>query len=112
MAKTEHRRIIKKRLYVAQECRCFYCDKAIHIEDATIDHLVPVAKGGADHWQNHVVACAPCNGEKSHGDLTTLGAIKAARVHNRYRELKAAGYPYVTGSISQPTANSQQVEPS
>ena len=35
MAKTEHRRIVKKRLYVAQECRCFYCDKPIHIEDAS-----------------------------------------------------------------------------
>lgn len=40
--------------------RCAYCGKAA----TTIDHVEPVARGGASAWSNTVAACARCNGRK------------------------------------------------
>lgn len=41
---------------------CVYCGRA---EDPTIDHVEPLAKGGAHHRDNLVVACKKCNSEKN-----------------------------------------------
>ena len=47
--------------------RCVYC--ATHLDDrtATLDHVFPLARGGAHDPGNLVVACGPCNRLK--GDL-------------------------------------------
>jgi len=47
--------------------RCVYC--AVHLDQstATLDHVVPLARGGAHDPGNLVVACGPCNRLK--GDL-------------------------------------------
>ncbi|MCR2817321.1 HNH endonuclease [Microbacterium sp. zg.Y1090] len=43
---------------------CAYCGKAA----ATIDHVMPRSRGGADSWENLVAACVRCNNTK--GDRT------------------------------------------
>ena len=53
--------IIKELLDNTGGC-CVYCGKKIYfLSDATIDHVVPTAKGGQDRLSNFVVACALCN---------------------------------------------------
>jgi hypothetical protein len=47
--------------------RCVYCATHLDQRTATLDHVVPVARGGAHDPGNLVVACAPCNRLK--GDL-------------------------------------------
>ncbi|MEZ3161676.1 HNH endonuclease [Microbacterium sp. BWT-B31] len=44
--------------------RCAYCAKAA----ATIDHVLPRSRGGADSWENLVACCLRCNNLK--GDRT------------------------------------------
>jgi len=44
--------------------RCAYCGKAA----ATIDHVLPRSRGGADSWENLVACCLRCNNVK--GDRT------------------------------------------
>jgi hypothetical protein len=44
---------------------CFYCGKKIAGNEATIDHVQPVANGGTKHLQNLVLACKPCNTSKA-----------------------------------------------
>lgn len=41
--------------------RCVYCQG---VEKLTIDHLVPLSKGGIDALTNIVPACKPCNSSK------------------------------------------------
>ena len=41
--------------------RCGYCGKSA----ATIDHVVPRSRGGADSWENLVACCLRCNNTKS-----------------------------------------------
>lgn len=51
--------------------RCYYCNKRVlrdlpqhHPNKATIDHILPVSKGGTHALVNLVICCYPCNQEK------------------------------------------------
>ena len=45
--------------------RCVYCATRLDQRTATLDHVVPLARGGANDPGNLVVACAPCTRLKS-----------------------------------------------
>jgi 5-methylcytosine-specific restriction endonuclease McrA len=45
--------------------RCAYCNKKLKKHEITIDHLVPIALGGTDEYNNIVPACEACNNKKS-----------------------------------------------
>lgn len=45
---------------------CQYCGVRGQGADLTIDHVIPVSRGGAPStWENQVVACRRCNGRKA-----------------------------------------------
>jgi hypothetical protein len=87
MSETRRMRNVRKRFYAAQDGLCFYCRKPMHIENSTFDHLHPQALGGKDNIENLILACQPCNYEKSHGLLTELGRQLAAQIHYRYFQI-------------------------
>jgi len=62
-----HKRALK--LSTLRDCsrRCVYCGMALDLESATLDHVQPLARGGAHTPGNVVAACGPCNRRK--GDL-------------------------------------------
>lgn len=61
---TEHRE--KKKLELQQPAYiCSYCGSA----GATLDHIIPRSKGGADVPENCVLACKSCNSSKSNKSL-------------------------------------------
>ena len=41
---------------------CAYCGKLKG--ERTLDHIVPQAKGGSNHWSNYTGACFECNNRK------------------------------------------------
>ena len=43
---------------------CHYCGKKFPPEELTIDHIVPVARGGRSTKGNLVVCCRSCNQEQ------------------------------------------------
>ncbi len=43
---------------------CHYCGKAVGAENLTMDHVVPVARGGRSVKSNCVPCCKLCNNEK------------------------------------------------
>jgi len=43
---------------------CLYCQKTFNAEELTMDHKVPVARGGKSVKSNVVVACKTCNTNK------------------------------------------------
>jgi 5-methylcytosine-specific restriction endonuclease McrA len=47
--------------------RCVYCATRLDQRTATLDHVVPLARGGAHDPGNLVTACGPCNRLK--GDM-------------------------------------------
>lgn len=45
--------------------RCFYCGKRVARKRRTVDHKVPLVRGGSHSISNLVMACGPCNFRKS-----------------------------------------------
>lgn len=43
---------------------CHYCGKKFAAKELTMDHVVPVARGGSSSKGNVVPACRKCNAEK------------------------------------------------
>lgn len=48
----------------AQENMCFYCGIRLFEDDYTIDHYVPLVRGGTNDPENIVLACHACNMSK------------------------------------------------
>lgn len=64
-----------QRLYKAQDGRCHYCQLLIDLTTLqpyprapTIDHVIPISRGGKNTRENLVLACHFCNKRK--GDMT------------------------------------------
>ena len=45
---------------------CHYCEQNFAKEELTMDHKVPIARGGKSTKGNVVVACKDCNTQKKH----------------------------------------------
>lgn len=43
---------------------CAYCAERMTAETVTIDHVLPIGRGGSDEWDNLLPACEPCNQRK------------------------------------------------
>ncbi len=46
--------------------RCHYCGAKVAPRDLTMDHLVPLVRGGTSTKQNIVPACKECNSRKKY----------------------------------------------
>ena len=40
---------------------CHWCKTPITLDTSTIEHVVPIDRGGLDNANNRVLACEPCN---------------------------------------------------
>ncbi len=55
----------KRRIHERDEHVCQYCALDLSPEEATLDHVVPVSRGGASTRANLVTACTDCNSRKA-----------------------------------------------
>jgi hypothetical protein len=46
--------------------KCHYCERACHPGELTMDHIVPLIRGGRSTRGNVVVACKECNNRKKY----------------------------------------------
>lgn len=44
---------------------CAYCGKRCSPREATVDHVLPLSRGGRSSWGNTVTACFACNQRKA-----------------------------------------------
>lgn len=47
---------------------CQYCHIQLPQSKLTMDHVLPISKGGKTNWENIVSACNPCNGKKGNNE--------------------------------------------
>lgn len=75
-------------LFNLQSGCCFYCEKEMLRDkrndprSVTVDHIVPVSKGGKNSPYNYVLACKSCNEEKADKALVVFIMEKRRRVSN------------------------------
>lgn len=62
----EARRLKKSQWWLNLRNRgvCHYCNKRFPAEQITMDHVIPLARGGRSTQGNIVAACKPCNQSK------------------------------------------------
>ena len=66
-------RFQKRVLFNRDSWKCQYCGQELVYSAITVDHVIPVSKGGPTTWQNCVAACKPCNKKKANKMLDEVG---------------------------------------
>jgi len=56
---------LRTELFERDSWRCQYCGERVRSNTATLDHIVPVSKGGRDDPENLATTCLMCNSIKS-----------------------------------------------
>ena len=47
-----------------RDAKCIYCERRLHMGNATTDHIVPISSGGNNVQVNLMICCKECNGER------------------------------------------------
>lgn len=46
--------------------RCYYCGRRVPPKELTMDHVIPISRGGLSVKENLVPACKECNNKKKY----------------------------------------------
>jgi len=108
----------REAIHAREQGLCFYCLRRVEEEAKTLDHVVPLVKGGGNSYRNLVSCCAECNsykGEKSAADYLRCiyreGRLTATELVRRLRALKTLAEgkrrPALEGTV-RPSADREQ----
>jgi 5-methylcytosine-specific restriction protein A len=62
-------RELRRSRWWRQKCAagvCYYCSRQVGLSALTMDHIVPLARGGVSAKNNLVPACKECNSQKNY----------------------------------------------
>ena len=74
MRRRRRPRFGKTNLYIRDLYTCQYCNTSQTRNNLTLDHVIPLSKGGRTRWENIVAACGPCNSKK--GNKTIMKPVR------------------------------------
>ena len=57
-------RFSKYNIHLRDKFICQYCHNTFPQKELTLDHVIPISRGGKTSWENIVSACNPCNSTK------------------------------------------------
>ncbi len=88
--------------------RCQYCGRRFPTSELSLDHVVPLSRGGLSTWENIVCACLPCNVRKGNRlpeeagmrlkkppvkpKSTPLGFLSPHRIHPDWKNFLDVAY--------------------
>lgn len=55
---------------------CHWCGCKVTVNTSTVEHVIPLHRGGLDNANNRVLACQPCNHKRGH-DMPELARATA-----------------------------------
>ena len=76
--------LAKESLDEKKNARCIYCNRKLNIQNATMDHIVPISKGGNNCQVNLITCCFVCNNERGDMEFTKYLKLK----NEKYRNVK------------------------
>lgn len=53
-----------RKLFLAQKGKCYLCGEPLTAINCSVDHVMPISKGGSKEKENLLLAHQPCNGAK------------------------------------------------
>jgi 5-methylcytosine-specific restriction endonuclease McrA len=63
---------IRKRFINSRINQCQACQLFIRRREITVDHIIPIFKGGKCEPENLQILCVPCQAEKSKAEISNL----------------------------------------
>ena len=51
---------------------CHWCKTPLTLDTSTVEHIIPLARGGLDNANNRTLACDPCNQDRGSNMLELL----------------------------------------
>lgn len=57
-------RLSRQNIFLRDSHTCQYCYQKFSEKRLTVDHVIPLSKGGRHEWTNVVAACTTCNNRK------------------------------------------------
>ena len=57
---------------------CYHCENKFKAEELTMDHLIPIARGGKTDKKNCVISCKNCNTKKGYKTRAELAMEELA----------------------------------
>ncbi|XP_075519066.1 uncharacterized protein LOC142552992 [Primulina tabacum] len=89
------RSLSRKNILCRDYFTCQYCDSA---ENLTIDHVLPIARGGEWTWENLVTACVKCNSKKGQKTLEEAN-MKLVKVPKAPKDYDILAIPLTNSAI-------------
>ncbi len=65
-------RYSRRNVLIRDKFTCQYCASK---QSLTVDHVLPISRGGKSSWENVVAACRTCNGKKGNKTLREAGMV-------------------------------------
>ncbi len=65
----------RKNIFIRDNFRCQYTGKKLKINEGTIDHILPVSRGGKNTWENMVVSSIEVNKKKDNKTPEEAGLV-------------------------------------
>lgn len=57
-------RLSRENIFLRDHYQCQYCGVDFSYKELTLDHVMPISRGGPKSWKNLVTACHKCNHKK------------------------------------------------
>jgi len=57
-------KLTRREIFARDGHRCQYCGHKFSSAELSLDHVIPLSRGGASTWENVVCACLACNVRK------------------------------------------------
>jgi len=62
-------KLTRENVFRRDQFCCQYCGEKLNSTTSTLDHVIPVSRGGRDTWENLVASCKKCNANKGNQTL-------------------------------------------
>ena len=60
---------------------CYWCGVILTLDSSTLDHVIPLSRGGLDGLNNIVLACEPCNIKRGNSMPELTGELSFDKAH-------------------------------
>ncbi|XP_050370992.1 uncharacterized protein LOC126788992 [Argentina anserina] len=85
----------RKNILCRDSFTCQYCSSR---ENLTIDHVIPIARGGEWKWDNLVTACAKCNSKKGQKTLEEA-SMKLMKIPKAPKDFDIVAIPLTNAAV-------------
>jgi 5-methylcytosine-specific restriction endonuclease McrA len=87
-------KLTRKAIYTRDNYTCYLCGKDFGEHRLTLDHVIPLSRGGGNTWENLATCCKECNSKKGDKLLSELKIKPIFMPHkpatNNMQKLKAS----------------------